>query len=326
MILVFSASMAFKYALASQPTYMKEFLSVNTSNPVGSSNSFPVELLKATVAADHVVWFSMGGLTPEQYAIKIFWGVFFGLGLTMAAVMQGVGALNSAVMTQMQALQPTEILKAGEGQVQRHQLWKLLEIAKTVYASKDCIPAECLSLTVEMFLIVGFVEGAVALASVVVKHGDIQTSFWHSPELFVTTLGTVVPLAFFIRQAADGLVRCNDKLQKCKRELKVAKRDFEKMSAMLEEDKEVPSADTHETPETPDSPISPTSDDMEVPAFDRGFQAAMTFVEQELDDLRPATFFGLPYSRGSRLVFVVVLPACQLGAALFQALRLAHAS
>jgi len=237
--------------------------------------------------------------TPAQHAIRTFWGVFLGLVLTMGAMRRGIWALHSVVMTQMKALQPSVILKAGEGKVQRKQLWKLLETAKTVYASKDCFPAECLSLIVLMFLFVGFVEGGVVLASVVSKNGDVQESFAQSPELFVSTFGTVVPLAFFIMHAAHPLVVCNDKLKTCKNELKMVERDFEKMKTMW-------------------------SDDKVSSSIDAGFEAAVRLVEKELSELRAVTFFGIPYSRGSRLVIILVIPACHLGGAIFQVLKLAQ--
>jgi len=213
----------------------------------------------------------------------------------MGALIFGIWSFSSAVMFQMRALQPRTILAAGEGQIQRFQLWELVEKVKTVYASKDCIPTECLNLLVRMLLLVGFVEGGVVLAWVAQQNGNVQKSFGQSPELFVATLGTVVPLALIVKQAADPLVACNEKLQKCKSDLKNIKRDFQKcMSLSKTEDKE-------------------------------GINAAVKCVEQELDDICPVTLFGLlPYSRGSKLVILLVLPACQFGGAMVQALKFFH--
>merc|ERR1719468_260290 len=167
----------------------------------------------------------------------------------------GIKALSSAVIFQMHALQPRTILENAEGKIRRSQLWELVEKVKTVYASKDCIPCECLNLIVRLLLLVGFVEGGVVLAWVAQRNGDVEKSFGESPELFLATLGTVVPLAFLVMQASDPLVACNEKLQKCKSELKNIKRDFQKcMSLSKTEDKE-------------------------------GIEAAVKCVEQELDDI-----------------------------------------
>jgi len=327
MILVFSASMAFKYSLASEPAYMREYLTnINAANGsmqatngsmqatngsmqaaipsfVSSKRSFPAQLLNKTkVFVEEGPMHGLGLLTntiradSEFKAMKTFWGVFLGMVFTMGALILGIWSLSSAVMFQMRALQPRTILAAGEGQIQRKQLWELVEKVKTVYASKDCIPTECLNLVVRMLLLVGCVEGGVVLASVAQKNGDFQKSFGRSPELFLATLGTVVPLAFLVMQAADPLVACNEKLKKCKSELKNIKRDFQKCVSLSK------------------------TDDTE------GIDAAMKCVEQELDDICPVTLFGLlPYSRGSKLVILLVLPACQLGGAIVQALKFFHA-
>lgn len=314
LILVFSASMAFKYALASEPNYMSEYLSnlnATTSSATSATfnhtfkQSFPVQLLKKTKqeVLQMLGEYSVGrnGTTgthttrsakSENKAMMIFWWIFIGMVSTMGAMILGIWSLRSSVMVQMRALQPHTILNAGAGQIKRSQLWELVAKVKTVYASKDCIPVECLNLLVQMLLLVGFVEGAVALACVAQKNGDIQKSFGQSPELFLATLGTVVPLAFFVMHAADPLVACNEKLQKCKNELKEIKREFHRhMSVQKEND-------------------------------DERIAAAVECVEQELNDIRPVTLFGLPYSRGSKLVIILVLPACQLGGAMFEGLKI----
>jgi len=317
MVLVFSASMAFKYALASEPKYMRGYLTnINATSDsiqatsdfpslLGTENSFPAQLRDKTLSFMeqgpmhwwNVMWGPNASIraTSEFKAMKTFWGVFLGLVFTMGALLLGIWSFSSAVMFQVRALQPRTILAAGEGQIQRSQLWELVEKVKTVYASKDCIPTGCLNVLVRMLLLVGFVEGGVVLAWVAQQNGDVQKSFGQSPELFVATLGTVVPLAFIVKQAADPLVACNEKLEKCKSELKNIKRDFQKcMSLSKTEDQD-------------------------------GIERAVKCVEQELDDLRPATLFGLlPYSRGSKLVILLVFPACQLGGAVVQALKFFH--
>jgi len=200
MTLVFSFSMAFKYALANDPRYMEEYLDMNANNSSNSSVAAHWRHLVQTNLASEPSY--MTGYLPNMNANNslvphssfasshnssaphsslvstslphswnlfhefppIFWTVFAGMVCTMGAMRCAIECLKKAVMAQMKALQPREILLAEEGEVKGIQLWNLLEVVNTVYASRDCIPAECLSLIVGIFLIVGFVEGGVVLA------------------------------------------------------------------------------------------------------------------------------------------------------------------
>jgi len=307
MILVFSFSMAFKCALANEPSYVTGYLSnmsANNSSVPHSSLVAPLRDLVSLASEPTYGYLSNTNSTastsvPDSWDAfrafpPIFWKVLSGMVCTMGAMRCAIVCLNLAVMVQMKALQPCEILLAGEGEVKCDQLWRLLEVVKTVYASKDCIPAACLSLIVGTFLIVGFVEGGVVLAWVLhrgdIHKIDIHKSFAQSPELFLATLGTVVPLALFIVQAANPLVAFNEKIEKCKTELYVIKRDFQKKCAMLQKD-------------------------------GAGIAAAVDFVEQELRAIRPVTLFGIPYSRGSKLAMLLVIPAVQLGLPIFHVVK-----
>jgi len=307
--LMFSGATAFKYASASEPQYVQNYLTMNsvrilTNNSILTNDSILNGVVHTYNTLKYDVVYTYNTLSISNTFktlvktpwIQIFCVIFAGQMCVTLALVQAIHILNGAAREQQNRIR-NKCVKLRRGGVTNAEIFEFAKTIRSTFRGKDKgndhIPTSYLLLIVLMLVFVGVVEGGTMLAACVMSK-DLLQELSEVPGFFWATLGTVVPITVLTTVASDALVTWNETLSLCKKTLKHLRWDFVMHQTALQK----------------------TGSHME----GMGIESII----EEIDTIHPLALFSIPLSKGSNMVVLGALSGIQLASFIWKAVQMTN--